>query len=72
MYVVSRTKHGSSGQPAGGTGASSTHDTKREAVGTGRDLAKRRGPRSLYVQKIDGRIQEQRTRGGKDPLLPKG
>jgi hypothetical protein len=50
--------------------ASSTHDTKAEAVKAGRAVAKR-NEGSLRIHKKDGTIQEERTYRD-DPYPPKG
>lgn len=38
--------------------ASSLHDTKKEAVDTGRSLAKKRAPSELIVHRKDGTVQD--------------
>ncbi|MGD8718183.1 MAG: DUF2188 domain-containing protein [Candidatus Zixiibacteriota bacterium] len=51
--------------------ASSTHDTKEEAVDKARELAKNNEPSQIIIHKQDGKIQEERTYGN-DPYPPKG
>ena len=47
---------------SGADRASSSHDTKAEAVNAGRELA-RRDQTSLRIHKTDGKIQEERSYG---------
>lgn len=49
-----------------------TVDTKAEAVSKARELAKDGEASQLKIRGRDGRIQEERTYGGKDPYPPKG
>ena len=57
-------------KPAGGSRASSVHNTQREAIDTAREIA--RNQRSeLFIHGRDGRIRE-RDSHGNDPYPPKG
>jgi hypothetical protein len=55
----------------GASRASSTHDTKAEAIDRGRDLAKSQNLGQLVIHKQDGTIQTEYTYG-QDPHPPKG
>lgn len=57
---------------AKGERASSVHDTKEEAVEAGRTLAQNNEPSSLYIQRKDGTMEEERTYGGTDPASSEG
>lgn len=50
--------------------ASSVHQTQREAIERGREIARHQGT-ELFVHGRDGRIRERDTYG-KDPYPPKG
>ncbi len=51
--------------------ASSTHDTKADAVDGARKLAKSQPLGQIVIHKQDGKIQTEHTYG-KDPYPPKG
>ena len=55
---------------AGSQRATSIHRTQREAIGTGREIARNQGT-ELFVHGRDGRIRE-RDSYGNDPFPPKG
>jgi len=55
----------------GASRASSTHDTKADAVDRGRELAKSQPLGQLVIHKQDGTIQTEYTYR-KDPYPPKG
>lgn len=57
-------------QPAGGQRASSVHDTQREAIDRGRDVARNQNS-ELLIHGRDGRIRD-RDSHGHDPHPPKG
>lgn len=57
-------------QPAGGGRASSVHDTQREAIDRGREIARNQNS-ELLIHGRDGRIRERDSHGG-DPYPPKG
>lgn len=57
-------------QPAGGQRASSVHDTQREAIDRGRDVARNQNT-ELLIHGRDGRIRD-RDSHGRDPYPPKG
>ncbi|MBL8564322.1 MAG: DUF2188 domain-containing protein [Hyphomicrobiaceae bacterium] len=57
-------------RPEGGSRASSTHDTQREAIDRGRQVAQNQGT-ELLVHGRDGRIRA-RDSHGKDPNPPRG
>jgi len=49
-----------------------TFDSKEGAVQAGRRIARESGPSQLRIHKRNGRIQEERTYGGRDPFPPEG
>ena len=55
---------------AGSQRASSVHRTQREAIDTGRDIARNQRT-ELFIHGRDGRIRE-RDSHGNDPFPPKG
>lgn len=55
---------------AGSQRATSIHRTQREAIDTGREIARNQGA-ELFVHGRDGRIRE-RDSHGNDPFPPKG
>ena len=55
---------------AGSQRATSVHRTQREAIDTGRQIARNQGT-ELFVHGRDGRIRE-RDSHGNDPFPPKG
>ncbi|WP_442579337.1 DUF2188 domain-containing protein [Mesorhizobium sp. ASY16-5R] len=57
-------------KPAGGGRASSEHDTQREAIDRGREIARNQNS-ELLIHGRDGRIRERDSHGG-DPHPPKG
>ncbi|MGH6897662.1 MAG: DUF2188 domain-containing protein [Geminicoccaceae bacterium] len=57
-------------KPAGGSRASSVHDTQREAIDRAREVARNQGS-ELFVHGRDGRIRE-RDSHGRDPYPPQG
>lgn len=57
-------------KPAGGGRASSVHDTQREAIDRGREIARNQNS-ELLIHGRDGRIRE-RDSHGIDPHPPKG
>jgi hypothetical protein len=56
---------------AGNERATSTHESKQEAVEAGREIAKKQAKGQLKIHKTDGTIQEERTYGD-DPPGTKG
>ena len=57
-------------KPAGGSRASSVHDTQQEAIDRARGIA-RNQESELFIHGQDGRIRE-RDSHGSDPYPPKG
>ena len=57
-------------KPAGGSRASSVHETQREAIDRARGIARNQGA-ELFIHRHDGRIRE-RDSHGNDPYPPKG
>ena len=57
-------------KPAGGERASSVHDTQREAIDRGREIARNQGT-ELFIHGRNGRIRE-RDSHGNDPYPPQG
>ena len=57
-------------KPAGGNRASSVHDTQREAIDRGREIARNEGT-ELLIHGRDGQIREKDSHGN-DPHPPKG
>lgn len=57
-------------QGAGNDRATSLHDTQREAIAAGRQIAQNQGS-ELLIHGENGRIRERNTYG-KDPYPPKG
>ncbi len=55
---------------AGSQRATSLHRTQREAIDTGREIARKQGT-ELFIHGRDGRIRE-RDSHGNDPFPPKG
>ncbi len=55
---------------AGSQRATSLHRTQREAIDTGREIARNQGT-ELFVHSRDGRIRE-RDSHGNDPFPPRG
>lgn len=55
---------------AGSRRATSVHQTQREAIDTGRQIARNQGT-ELFVHGRDGRIRE-RDSHGNDPFPPRG
>jgi hypothetical protein len=53
----------------GGQRASSTHDTKDEAVTAGRDLARNQTTEHV-IHNMDGTISERKSYGGDNPRRP--
>ena len=51
--------------------ASSSHDTKAEAIARAKELAKKQALGQVIIHKQDGTIQTEHTYG-KDPYPPKG
>lgn len=54
----------------GGERASSVHDTQREAINRGREIARNQGT-ELFIHGRNGQIRE-RDSHGRDPYPPKG
>lgn len=72
IYHVTPNKEGGwnvKGQRA--SRASSTHESKADAVDRGRELAKSQSLGQLVIHKQDGTIQTEHTYG-QDPCPPKG
>ena len=63
-------KDGWAVRSAGSQRASSVHRTQREAIDTGRDIARNQRT-ELFIHGRDGRIRE-RDSHGNDPFPPKG
>lgn len=57
-------------KPAGGDGASSVHDSQREAIERAREIAQNQNS-ELFIHGRDGRIRE-RDSHGNDPFPPEG
>ena len=57
-------------KPAGGQGPSSVHDTQKQAIDRGREIARKQGV-ELLIHRKDGRIRE-RDSHGHDPFPPPG
>ncbi len=57
-------------KPAGGSRASSVHDTQREAINRAREISRNQGT-ELFVHGRHGRIRERNSHGS-DPFPPKG
>ena len=57
-------------KPAGGSKASSVHDTQRDAIDKARDIARNQGT-ELFIHGKDGRIRA-RDSHGRDDYPPKG
>jgi uncharacterized protein YdaT len=57
-------------KPEGGKRPSSVHDTQREAIDRGREIARNQGT-ELFIHGRDGRIRE-RDSHGPDPFPPMG
>ena len=57
-------------KPTGGERASSVHDTQREAINRGREIARNQGTQ-LFIHGRNGQIRE-RDSHGHDPYPPKG
>ena len=57
-------------KPAGGQRPSSVHDTQKQAIDRGREIARKQGV-ELLIHRKDGRIRE-RDSHGNDPLPPPG
>ena len=55
----------------GNSRVTSIHDTQREAIDAGREIARNQDG-ELFIHGRDGRIRERDTVGGKDPYPPKG
>jgi hypothetical protein len=55
----------------GNSRVTSTHDTQREAIDAGREIARNQGG-ELFIHGRDGRIRERDTVGKDDPYPPKG
>lgn len=57
-------------KPAGGSKASSVHQTQRDAIDRGREVSRNQDS-ELFIHGRDGRIRE-RDSHGNDPFPPKG
>ena len=55
----------------GNSRVTSTHNTQREAIDAGREIAGNQGG-ELFIHGRDGRIRERDTVRGNDPYPPKG
>lgn len=72
-YHVTQKPDGSwQGKAQGGQRASVIAPTKQEAMGKTIEIAKNKPSSQVIVHKRDGKFQEERTYGGKDPYPPKG
>lgn len=70
QHVVPRPDGRWAVKPAGGSRASSTHDTQGEAIERARNHAKNQST-ELFIHRKDGTIRERNTYGP-DPFPPKG
>lgn len=59
------------GKLEGADRASVIEDTKAEAVAKTCDIARNNQPSSVYIHKMDGTIEDERTYGN-DPYPPRG
>ena len=57
-------------KPTGGQRPSSVHDTQKQAIDRGREIARKQGV-ELLIHRKDGRIRE-RDSHGHDPFPPPG
>jgi len=70
-HVIPRTNGGWNVKLENASRASSSHETKADAVARARELAKRQALGQVIIHKQDGTIQTEHTYG-KDPYPPKG
>lgn len=70
-HVTAKTGGGWNVKGENASRASSTHDTKVDAVDRARELAKSQSLGQIVIHKQDGKIQTEHTYG-KDPHPPKG
>ena len=70
-HVIPNKEGGWNVKGQGASRASSTHETKSDAVKHGRELAKNQPLGQLIIHKQDGVIQTEYTYG-QDPYPPKG
>lgn len=55
----------------GNSRVTSTHDTQREAIDAGREIARNQGG-ELFIHGRNGQIRERDSVGNNDPYPPKG
>ena len=70
-HVTSRTDGGWNVKEENASRASSSHDTKAEAIARAKELAKKQALGQVIIHKQDGTIQTEHTYG-KDPYPPEG
>ncbi len=72
-YHVTQKPDGSwQGKAQGAERASVVSNTKQEAMSRTIEIAKNKPSSQVIIHKMDGKFQEERTYGGKDPFPPKG
>ena len=72
-YHVTQKPDGSwQGKAQGGKRASVIADTKQDAMRRTIEIAKNKPSSQVIIHKRDGKFQEERTYGGKDPYPPQG
>ncbi len=70
-HVTPRTDGGWNVKKENASRASSSHDTKTEAIARAKELAKKQALGQVIIHKQDGMIQTEHTYG-KDPYPPEG
>ncbi|QSR88271.1 DUF2188 domain-containing protein [Methylacidiphilum caldifontis] len=70
-HVTPRTDGGWNVKEENGSRASSSHDTKTEAIALAKELAKKQALGQVIIHKQGGTIQTEHTYG-KDPYPPEG